>query len=71
MDRKTALKIIDDLITRLRSDMEQEVGDMSVHWEREEIEWLLVRMAENMTCARWNLGLRRRSFKLWLLSKHL
>ena len=71
MDRKTVLEIIDDLLSRLKSDMEQQVSDMPVHWEREEIEWLLVRMAERMTSIRTDLGVRRRSFKLWMLSKHL
>jgi len=52
MDRKTVLEIIDDLLSRLKSDMEQQVSDMPVHWEREEIEWLLVRMAERMTSTR-------------------
>jgi hypothetical protein len=70
MDIKARQRVVTELVAKLRSDMDAVISDVPDHWEEEELEWLMVG-AENMTSIRSDIGLRRKSFKMWMLSKHL
>jgi hypothetical protein len=63
-------KVVDGLINKLKSDMDSLIPNIPDHWDDVELAWLVATRAEWLTSTRTDLGLRRKSFKLWISSKH-
>ena len=62
MDLKARHKLVDQVVERIRRDMHAMAEKAPEHWQIDEYEWLVARVAAGITNARADLGLRRRSF---------